>query len=423
MTDSKLLIVVPYSLQNLFLKLAHDDSGHQGVDHTMSKLSDMVYWIGMGRKVADYCKFCVKCQYCKASAPKPVPLQPVIATRPWEMVAVDVLKVPVSTNGNQYLLVVQDYFSKWPFAKAMPDQKAERIVQILRDEVFTLVSPPQKLHSDQGRNLESRILADLCKAFGIKKSHTTPYHPMGDGLVERMNRSLLTLIRSQMERDNQWEEHLQLLLFIYRTSKHASTGLSPYEILFGSNPPSQWLPNLQDTVLIDQFDYCENLRRKLMQLKEIVDANSVRSAETQQHSYKSGDTHAQLAPGQQVLLSNEVAGKLDPRWTGPWIVVEMKGLSTVVLRMGSAERKVHINRVRPLLMKDTQSPVVEQDWTPPLFTYEHTQEQPQTANTDFEPDRLPSVLLHHQSNGPHPVITTRSGRVVKPVQRFDRTQD
>ena len=61
----------------------------------------------------------------------------------------DVLKVPVSTNGNQYLLVVQDYFSKWPFANAMPDQKAEGIVQILRDEVFTLVSPPQKLHSDQ----------------------------------------------------------------------------------------------------------------------------------------------------------------------------------------------------------------------------------------------------------------------------------
>ena len=100
-----------------------------------------------------------------------------------------------------------------------------------------------------------------------------------------------------------------------------------------------------------------------MQLKEIVDANSVRSAEAQQHSYKSGDTHTQLAPGQQVLLSNEVAGKLDPRWTGPWTVVEMKGLSTVVLKMGSAEHKVHINRVRPLLMKDTQDPVVEQDWT------------------------------------------------------------
>ena len=100
----------------------------------------------------------------------------------------------------------------------------------------------------------------------------------------------------------------------------------------------------------------------------------------------------------------------------------MKGLSTVVLRMGSAERKVHINRVRPLLMKDTQNPVVEPDWTPPLFAHEHAQEQSITVNTDFEHDR-PSVLLHHQSSGPHPVITTRSGRVIKPVQRFGRTED
>ena len=104
---------------------------------------------------------------------------------------------------------------------------------------------------------------------------------MGGGLLERMNHSLLTLIHSQVERDNQWEQHLQLLLFMYRTTRHASTGLSPYEILFGSNPPSQWLPNLQNTVLVDQSDYCENLRRKLLQLKEIVDANSVRSAEEQ----------------------------------------------------------------------------------------------------------------------------------------------
>ena len=89
----------------------------------------------------------------------------------------DILKVPMSVRGNQYLLVVQDHFSKWPFAKAIPDQKAERIVQILKDDVFTLVGPPQRLSSDQGWNFESRILGDLCKAFGVTKSHTTPYHP------------------------------------------------------------------------------------------------------------------------------------------------------------------------------------------------------------------------------------------------------
>ena len=163
---------------------------------------------------------------------------------------------------------------------------------------------------------------------------------------------------------------------MYRTTRHATTGLSPYEILFGSNPPSQWLPDLQDTVLVDQSDYCEDLRRKLLQLREMADANSIRSAEEQQCSYKSSNTHTQLTAGRQVLLRNEVAGKLDPRWTGPWTVVEMKGPSTVVLKMGTTECKVHINRVCPLLMKDEQNPVVEQDWTPPLFTYEHAQEPP-----------------------------------------------
>ena len=153
------------------------------------------------------------------------------------MVAVDILKVPPSLQGNQYILVAQDYFSKWPFAWPMADQKAERIVRILRDHVFTVVGPPERLHSDQGRNFESHILTELCRAFNITKSRTTPYHPMGDGLVERMNRTLLSLLRTYTQQQGDWEEHLQLLLFIYRTTKHSSTGLSPHEILFGHNPP------------------------------------------------------------------------------------------------------------------------------------------------------------------------------------------
>ena len=83
----------------------------------------------------------------------------------------------------------------------------------------------------------------------------------------------------------------------------------------------------------------------------------------------------------------------------------MKGPTTVVLKMGTAECTVHINRVRPLLMKDTQNPVAKQDWTPPLFTHENAEEQPCRGRTIHEPERPPSVLIHHQSSGPHPVIT------------------
>ena len=210
MTEEKLLIVVPKSQRKSFLNMAHN-SGHQRIDRTMARLSEIAYRVGMGKDVVHYCTHYFRCQITKAPAPKPAPLQLVITSKPWEFVAVDILKVPMLTRGNQYLLVVQDHFSKWPFAKAIPDQKAERIVNILKDDVFTLVGPPRRLHSDQGQNFESRILGDLCKAFGIEKSHTTPYHPMGNGLVERMNRSLLTLLRAYVDRVEDWEAHLQLL--------------------------------------------------------------------------------------------------------------------------------------------------------------------------------------------------------------------
>ena len=109
MTDTQTLIVLPCLLQKLFLKLAHDDSGHKGVDCTMSKLYGIAYWIGMGRRVQDPCKFCVKCQLCKA--------------------------FPISSDGNRFLLMAQDYLFKRPFAMPMPVD--QRIVQTLRDEVFT----------------------------------------------------------------------------------------------------------------------------------------------------------------------------------------------------------------------------------------------------------------------------------------------
>ena len=148
MMDSKCLIVVPQSFQKQFPTIAHEASGHQGSDHTFSILSDSAYWVGMARDVNHHCSHCCNCQISKAPVNKPVPLQPVITTWPWEMVAVDILKVPPSATGKQYILVAQDYFSKWPFAYAMPDQKADRIVQLLKDNVFALMGPPSKLHSE-----------------------------------------------------------------------------------------------------------------------------------------------------------------------------------------------------------------------------------------------------------------------------------
>ena len=133
---------------------------------------------------------CTVCQQAKLPTPAKAPLMSLPVGSPWEMLAVDVLEVPVSTNGNRYLLVVQDYFTKWADAFPMPDQTARRITDILIN-LCARMGLPRIIHSDQGRNFESTILHQTLQAFGITKSHTTAYHPQGDGMVERLNRLIL----------------------------------------------------------------------------------------------------------------------------------------------------------------------------------------------------------------------------------------
>lgn len=146
----------------------------------------------MAKDVLQYCSQCVKCQETKPKPSKP-PLQSIPIGKPWQMVAVDILEVPVSTSNNRYILVLQDYYTKWAEAIPLPNQTASTITKEII-KVFTTYGIPEILHSDQGRNFESALFQETLKAFGVQKSRTMVYHPEGDGMVERFNRSLLQLL-------------------------------------------------------------------------------------------------------------------------------------------------------------------------------------------------------------------------------------
>ena len=95
-----------------------------------------------------------------------------------ERIAIDILgPLPVTDKGNKYVLVAIDYFTKWPEVYAIPDQEATTVARVLVEGMFCRFGTPMELHSDQGRNFESAVFAEVCRLFGIHKTRTTPGYP------------------------------------------------------------------------------------------------------------------------------------------------------------------------------------------------------------------------------------------------------
>ena len=264
--------------------------------------------------VESHCRECQKCQQSKLPSPAQAPLTSTPIGKPWQMVAVDILSVPVSASGNKCLLVVQDYFTNWADAIPLPNQKAITITKALVN-LFATMGMPEIVHSDQGQNFESVVLKQTLEAFGIRKSHTTAYHPQGDGLVERFNRSLLQLLRTYIVNEFDWERYLPLALYAYRTAIHSSTGISPHMLMFGSEPCARLFDS---SIYFDSGSYQYYLRDKLAKLQDLVEANLVKAADQQKFHYDRWSKATSFATHDKVWLSVPTAGKLQPRWEGGW---------------------------------------------------------------------------------------------------------
>ena len=117
--------------------------------------------------------------------------QRLYAGRPWQKVAVDLVgPMPETSRGRKWILVLMDHFTRWQDALPLVDATAPVVAATLDERVFCYLGLPEQLHTDQGAQFESQLLAEFCHLWKVTKTRTTPYHPQANRMVERNNRLL-----------------------------------------------------------------------------------------------------------------------------------------------------------------------------------------------------------------------------------------
>ena len=216
--DKTLRLVLPTAdRKKLYLK-AH--KGRFGAHLSDVKVHEMLarhyQWPKMRSNITSWTWSCLTCATQRVSQAVNPLLSPIPVSGPFNHVGVDVLQLPVSSQGNRYAVVFMDYLTKWPEVYPTKDQSTYTNAKLLVEGVITRHGVPSALLSDSGSAFLSKLLKEVYELMGMKKANTTTYHPHTDGLVERFNRTLLDMLAKTGEHSGKdWDACLPFVLFAY----------------------------------------------------------------------------------------------------------------------------------------------------------------------------------------------------------------
>ena len=359
---STIQLVVPRGLRKRLFDHVHGGplSAHLGVQRTVEQLRQTYYWPAMKKDVEAWYRECDICAQSKVPPSRPKgQLHKIFAAAPLDLVSIDILSgLPEAKDGSKYILVAVDSFSRWAEAYSLPDAEAATCISALYTNFFSRFGLPRQLHSDQGKNFESKLFEEMCRLTGVNKTRTTPFHPRGDGQVERFNRTLLQMLRTTAHDDPQnWPLKLPIITAAYRMTVHSSTHITPNQAMLGREVllPSTLIAKPPEEPVRLTVPYVKSFRDNLRDAHESVRRNTHAVAKTQKTYFDRLVKGPIFAVNQYVWLFwprpvvRQKYRKLTRSWTGPFQIISFKSQVVCVVKHVRTGKRytVHIDRLTP----------------------------------------------------------------------------
>ena len=260
--------------------------------------------------------------------------------------------LPLTPRRNRYILLVTDYFAKWVEIFAAPNQTATTCVEVILNEVSARFGCPLSLHSDQGKNYESRVFAELCQLLEIQKTRTSAGNPRCNGQAECFNRTLLKMIKAYLKGEQRnWDKHLGCLAVAYRGTRHESTGLSPNLMMLGreTRMPAEVMCGQHTHGANETYgEYVHKLKERLQHTHDVARNHLHDLAKRQKQIYDARVKANQYEVGDLVWMETDI-GQLDiTPYEGLYMNWKQLGLLDYEVHMFHGNPKiVHHNRLKP----------------------------------------------------------------------------
>jgi len=387
--DKKDRICVPKGQREPLLIAHHDapSAAHRGRDKTYGSLASLYFWPRMFADVEAYVNSCHVCQRIKpASSAMQAPLLPLHVPRcPWEAISMDFITGLPTIRGFDAVWVVVDRLSKMcHLTPTKSTASAADTANLFIQNIFRLHGLPRSIVSDRDPKFTGRFWQTFFSALETKLKLSTAYHPQSDGQSERTIRTVEQLLRGLAGELPSWLDALPLAEYAHNSSVHSSTGATPFEVVFGFNPPH---PDPLFATITDVSDVSSFLVDLDVRISKARDA--IATAQVNQIlSVNKLKVRPQIQVGQEVFLSTkniplkDRSPKLCDRWIGPYSVTRLAGSNAVELDLPS-ELNIHpvfnLDKVKPAVEPHPDFPRRSSDSPGPLLIDSHE---------EFEVDRI-----------------------------------